>query len=137
MKTDIDIKDDVYRAVANSSLAQEVSGIISKTLRPANSTAEDIVISVLASQNAEVQQAYVNVNVYVPDLDIPYSVGGETVIQKEENTKRLRILCDKAKNLFELIIGDTYRITLDSQRVLASNTGDEHIINNKLLYQNY
>lgn len=137
MKTDIDIKDDVYRAVANSSLAQEVSGIVSKTLRPANSTAEDIVISVLASQNAEVQQAYVNVNVYVPDLDIPYSVGGETVIQKEENTKRLRILCDKAKKLFELVIGDTYRITLDSQSVLASNTGEEHIINNKLLYQNY
>lgn len=137
MKTDIDIKDDVYRAVADSTLATAINGVVSKTLRPANSTNEDIVISVLASQNTEIQQAYVNVNVYVPDLDIPYSVNGETVVQKEENTKRLRTLCNIAKELFAIIIGDTYRITLDSQRVLASNTGEEHIINNKLLYQNY
>lgn len=137
MKTDIDIKDDVYRAVADSILATAINGVVSKTLRPANSTSEDIVISVLASQNTEIQQAYVNVNVYVPDLDIPYSVNGETVVQKEENTKRLRTLCNISKELFAIIIGDTYRITLDSQSVLASNTGEEHIINNKLLYQNY
>lgn len=137
MKTDIDIKDDVYRAVADSTLATAINGVVSKTLRPANSTNEDIVISVLASQNTEIQQAYVNVNVYVPDLDIPYSVNGETIVQKEENTKRLRTLCNISKELFALIIGDTYRITLDSQSVLASNTGEEHIINNKLLYQNY
>lgn len=137
MKTDIDIKDDVYRAVADSTLATAINGVVSKTLRPANSTSEDIVISVLASQNTEIQKAYVNVNVYVPDLDIPYSVNGETIVQKEENTKRLRTLCNIAKELFALIIGDTYRITLDSQSVLASNTGEEHIINNKLLYQNY
>lgn len=137
MKTDIDIKDDVYRAVADSTLATAINGVVSKTLRPANSTNEDIVISVLASQNTEIQQAYVNVNVYVPDLDIPYSVNGETVVQKEENTKRLRTLCNIAKELFAIIIGDTYRITLGSQSVLASNTGEEHIINNKLLYQNY
>lgn len=137
MKTDIDIKDDVYRAVADSTLATAINGVVSKTLRPANSTSEDIVISVLASQNTEIQQAYVNVNVYVPDLDIPYSVNGETIVQKEENTKRLRTLCNIAKELFALIIGDTYRITLDSQSVLASNTGEEHVINNKLLYQNY
>lgn len=137
MKTDIDIKDDVYRAVADSTLSTAINGVVSKTLRPANSTSEDIVISVLASQNTEIQKAYVNVNVYVPDLDIPYSVNGETIVQKEENTKRLRTLCNIAKELFALIIGDTYRITLDSQSVLASNTGEEHIINNKLLYQNY
>lgn len=137
MKTDIDIKDDVYRAVAGSALATAINGVVSKTIRPVNSVNEDIVISVLASQNTEIQQAYVNVNVYVPDLDIPYSVNGETVVQKEENTKRLRTLCNIAKELFALIIGDTYRITLDSQSVLASNTGEEHIINNKLLYQNY
>ncbi|HCS87284.1 MAG TPA: hypothetical protein DIW30_02305 [Bacteroidales bacterium] len=137
MKTDIDIKDDVYRAVAGSALVTEINGVVSKTIRPANSANEDVVISVLASQNTEIQQAYVNVNVYVPDLDIPYHVNGETVVQKEENTKRLRVLCNIAKELFALIIGDTYRITLNSQSILASNTGEEHIINNKLLYQNY
>ena len=92
MKTDIDIKDDVYRAVAGSALVTEINGVVSKTIRPANSANEDVVISVLASQNTEIQQAYVNVNVYVPDLDIPYHVNGETVVQKEENTKRLRVL---------------------------------------------
>lgn len=137
MKTDIDIKDDVYRVVAGSTLANAVNGVVSKTLRPANSTKEDIVISVLASQNTEIQQAYVNVNVYVPDLDIEYAVGEKTFTQKEEDTIRLRTLCNIAKDLFEIVIGETYRITLDAQSVLTSATGEEHIINNKLLYKNY
>lgn len=137
MKTDIDIKDDVYMLVSKSALAGNVTGAISKTLRPANSRKEDVVISILANTNERPQSAYVNVNVYVPDSAVKYDVDDQTITQYEEDSARLREICNLCKELFETYVGDTYRITLDSQRVLSSSGDGAHIVNNKLLYQNY
>lgn len=137
MKTDIDIKDDVYMLVSESALAGKITGAISKTLRPANSRKEDVVISILANTNERPQSAYVNVNVYVPDSAVKYDVDDQTITQYEEDSARLREICDLCKELFETYVGDTYRITLDSQRVLSSSNDGAHIVNNKLLYQNY
>ena len=137
MKTDIDIKDDVYMLVSESALAVKITGAISKTLRPANSRKEDVVISILANNNERPQSAYVNVNVYVPDSAVKYDVDDQTVTQYEEDSARLREICNLCKELFETYVGDTYRITLDSQRVLSSSDDSAHIVNNKLLYQNY
>lgn len=137
MKTDIDIKDDVYMLVSESALAGKVTGAISKTLRPANSRKEDVVISILANTNERPQSAYVNVNVYVPDSAVKYDVDGQTITQYEEDSARLREICNLCNELFETYVGDTYRITLDSQRVLSSSDDGAHIVNNKLLYQNY
>lgn len=137
MKTDIDIKDDVYMLVSESALAGKVTGAIRKTLRPANSRKEDVVISILANTNERPQYAYVNVNVYVPDSAVKYDVDNQTITQYEEDSARLREICNLCKELFETYVGDTYRITLDSQRVLSSSDDGAHIVNNKLLYQNY
>lgn len=137
MKTDIDIKDDVYMLVSNSALAGKVTGEVSKTLRPANSRKEDVVISILANNNGRRQSAFVNVNVYVPDTAVKYDVDNQTVTQYEEDSARLREICNLCNELFETYVGDTYRITLDSQRVLSSSDDGAHIVNNKLLYQNY
>ena len=137
MKTDIDIKDEVYMLLKESALADTITGVVSKTLRPANSRKEDVVISVLANNNTRPQSAYVNVNVYVPDLAVKYQVEEQTVTQYEEDSARLREICNLCKDLFDTYVGDTYRITLDSQRVLSSADDGAHIVNNKLLYQNY
>ena len=137
MKTDIDIKDDVYMLVSKSALAGKITGVVSKTLRPANSRKEDVVISILANNNGRPQSAFVNVNVYVPDSAVKYDVDDQTVTQYEEDSARLREICNLCKELFETYVGDTYRITLDSQRVLSSSDDGAHIVNNKLLYQNY
>ena len=137
MKTDIDIKDDVYMLVSKSALAGKITGVVSKTLRPANSRKEDVVISILANNNVRPQSAFVNVNVYVPDSAAKYDVDNQTVTQYEEDSARLREICNLCKELFETYVGDTYRITLDSQRVLSSSDDGAHIVNNKLLYQNY
>ena len=137
MKTDIDIKDDVYMIVSKSALAGKITGVVRKTLRPANSRKEDVVISILANNNGRPQSAFVNVNVYVPDSAVKYDVDNQTVTQYEEDSARLREICNLCKELFETYVGDTYRITLDSQRVLSSSDDGAHIVNNKLLYQNY
>lgn len=127
MKSDIDIKDDIFMFIKGSELENSVTGKLSKTIRPSNSNDEDIVISILSNQNAQIQEAFINVNIYVPDL----IRGG----QSEENTIRLRELCNLSKNLLEVGRGNDFRFQLDSQRVMQVQGKDEHFINNKLLYR--
>ena len=127
MKTDIDIKDIVYNIVKDSELSTIVTGIVSKAGRPDGSQDEDIVISVLANQNAQEQTAFINVNIFVQDLKKDTSF--------IENTIRLRELCRLSADLFNVINQGDYRITLDTQRVLEQSATNEHFINNKLLYR--
>ena len=127
MKTDIDIKDDIYMFLKGSALAKMVNGKLSKTIRPTDSNKEDIVISVLANNNGQMQEAYVNVNIYVPDI--------MRKNQNEENSSRLRTLCKESSQLLEVGRGTDFRFVLESQRVLEVKDKDEHVINNKLLYK--
>lgn len=128
MKSDIDIKDDVYKYIKGSKLEKEVNGSLRKTLRPTNSDKEDIVISVLANVNGQIQQSYVNVNIYVSDVVRDN--------QAEENSLRLRKLCKMASELLEVGRDVDYRFVLEEQRVIKVNGKNEHCINNKLLYKN-
>lgn len=134
MKTDIDIKDDIWRVIKKSPLFKEVTGELKKTsVRPKESRKEDIVISVLANNIRQKQMAYVNVNIYVADN---YVDG-----QNEENSERLRRLCKMAFSVFENVRGVDFRLSLTDpnfdcgQRVIESEGTSEHVINNKILYQ--
>lgn len=129
MKSDIEIKDDIYKIIQGSSLKKAVTGKLSKTQRPASSDKEDIVISVLDNGSGQKQEAFVNVNIYVPD----YIRDG----QAEEYTIRLRELCRLSYELLFKCRGDGFRVDSSGskQRVLEVNGKDEHFINNKLLIQ--
>ena len=129
MKTDIDIKDDIYRFVKDSALHSTISGNIYKTVRPNNSALEDIVISVLANNNRQLQEAYVYVNIYVQDV-----FNGTYY---EEDSKRLRTLCALAFDILNVGNCSTFRFSLEEQRVLKSQGSNEHAITNKLLYRQY
>lgn len=134
MKSDIDIKDDVWKIIKESSLLREVSGDLKKTsVRPKNSRSEDIIISVLANSTKQKQIAYVNVNIYVADDYIDD--------QSEENSARLRKLCKMSFDLFDNVRGKDFRLSLTDpnyecgQRVIESSGSSEHVVNNKVLYQ--
>ena len=127
MKSDIDIKDDVYKIINHSPLEQAVTGVLKKTKRPHNSKNEDIVISVLSNNTAQQQEAFVNVNIYVKDDDVDG--------QDEECSPRLRQLCQLALDLFLNVRGHDFRLSLDTQQVMEIDGTGEHLINNKLLYQ--
>lgn len=131
MKSDIDIKDDVYKVVAASGIKSAVTGGIYKRLRPLYKTGEnlkeDVCISILANQTAQIQEAFVNVNIYVQDKDVKG--------QKEESTVRLRELCQLSFQTFEVVHGSDFRLSISEQRIIACEGSSEHIINNKLLYQ--
>lgn len=134
MKSDIDIKDDVWKIINRSALLKEVTGKLKKTsIRPKGSRNEDIIISILANDTKQKQVAYVNVNIYVPDNDVDG--------QSEEQTTRLRKLCQMSFDLFDNVRGNDFRLSLTDpnfecgQRVIESAGTSEHVINNKLLYQ--
>lgn len=127
MKSDIDIRDELYRVVRDSPLPGAVTGCLSKTLRPHGSSKEDIVISVLANNLGQIQSAFINVNIYVADIR-----RGE---QSEENTIRLRELCSLCISCLERGISKDFRYELADQKVIALPDTKEHLINNKLFYQ--
>lgn len=134
MKSDVDIKDDVWRVINKSALLKEVTGELKKTsIRPKGSRSEDIIISILANDTKQKQVAYVNVNIYVADDNIDG--------QNEEKTARLRKLCQMSFDLFDNVRGNDFRLSLTDpnfecgQRVIESAGTSEHVINNKVLYQ--
>lgn len=127
MKTDEEIKDDIYHFIEGSELETAVSGVVRKTRRPAGSDKEDIVISVLENGHGQIQEAIVNVNIYVAD-NIRDG-------QAEEDTIRCRQLSRIAADLLEVGHGAGFRFILDRQRVMPVNGKDEHFINNRLLYK--
>ena len=137
MKSDIDIKDDVYNIISSSKLKTAVTGSLCKRGRPFYRTGatgkEDICISILANRTSQIQEAFVNVNIYVQDQAITKKGN----IQKEENTARLRELCQLSFSTFEAVHGSDFRLSMSEQRVIACEGTSEHIINNKLLYQIY
>ncbi|WP_039868077.1 hypothetical protein [Hoylesella timonensis] len=134
MKSDIDIKNDVWGIINKSDLKKEVTGKLRKTsVRPRDSRCEDIIISILANETKQKQIAYVNVNIYVSD--------DTRDGQSEEKSSRLRKLCQMSFDLFDNVRGNDFRLSItDSnyecgQRVIESAATSEHVINNKLLYQ--
>ena len=134
MKSDIDIKDDVWGIINKSDLKKEVTGKLKKTsVRPRGSRSEDIIISILANETKQKQIAYVNVNIYVSD--------DTRDGQDEEKSSRLRKLCQMSFDLFDNVRGNDFRLSISDsnfecgQRIIESSATSEHVINNKLLYQ--
>lgn len=126
MKTDIEIKDDVYMLLKDSPIMSQVGGTLSKTKKPDKIANEDVVISILANETGQRQEAIVNVNLYVSDQKVGQHY--------EESTKRLRVLSRVCADFLECNHKD-YRLTLDAQRIVEVASLNMHMINNRLLYQ--
>lgn len=127
MRSDEDIKTDIFKFIKGSELHRSVSGKLSKRKRPKGSDKEDILISILANENGQVQTAYVNVNIYVKDVNVDG--------QDEEDTLRIASLSTLADNLLGEFYGQEYTLKMLSQRVLEVPGAAEHVINNKVEYK--
>ena len=129
MKSDILIKDDIYGVLKDSALSSAVTGKVCKQgVRPKGSKLEDVVISVVANMNGQIQDAIVNVNIYVAD---DQKKDGSF----QESTIRLRELCSLAYETLDKRYGDGYRFYIESQRVLEVADTHEHVINNRIIYK--
>lgn len=127
MKTDIEIKDEIYEYLKGSELMERLDGVLKKTKRPAGSRKEDVNISVLANQNGKIQEAIVYINIYIPDTD--------TGLQTEENSPRLREISRLSADLLEVVKYSNVRMNLESQHVYEAETGGEHVISHRMLYK--
>jgi len=128
MKSDIEIKMDVFDRIKGSELASEVTGVVRHTgKRPPNSKKEDIIITMLANENGQIQTATVNVNIYVAANIVNN--------QAEEKTLRLKKLCSLSSGLFNVFRGKDFRARLIQQRVYEVNGADEYVINNRIEYK--
>lgn len=125
MKNDVQIMKEVQEYILASALADEVTGVIKIARRPRDSRQEDVIVTVLANENGQIQQVTVNVNIYVRDLD-----SGN---QKDLDKDRLDTLAGMAQEIFEVFRGSDYRARLLSQRITAIE--DEHVITNKIEYK--
>lgn len=126
MRSDGAIKTDIYKYIKDSALMCEVTGTLRKNKRPHKSTAEDVVISILANIGVQSQTATVNVNIYVQDYDVQGIY--------EENNKRIDLLCQIAWMVFESFHTDCYVAHAINQRVYPTDSG-EHIINTQIEYK--
>lgn len=127
MKSDIELKDFLYTFIKGSALELAVAangGELYKDQRPTNSGKEDIVISVLDGLNGQIQNAVINVNIYVPDVS--------RNVDKIENTPRIRILSRVAIELLETSNDGECRFHIEKQTCFKVEGADEHCINNKI-----
>ena len=127
MKTDVEIRQDIRAIVADSGIASSISGSVRIIPRATGSKLEDCVISVLDGDNGQIQDAIVNVNVYVPNI----TSGGDSV----ENVSRTKPLAKTCEAVLDRGSGEGFRFHLEKQRILPVNGKDEHVINNRIRYK--
>ena len=126
MKNDERIKQDVQDYIFTTVIPEMVTGVVKKDRRPRNSRMEDVIISVLANENGQIQDATVNVNIYVADKP-----AGN---QYDPDHERLDELADVCQSAFDVFRGDGFRASLLSQRITAVEE-NEHVITNKIAYK--
>lgn len=90
-KTGSQIEADIYEIIRSSSLSAEISGVTYKEgTRPINSVKEDIVVNFLTGVDEdEFQEGFVNVNIYVPDID---NSGGGILVKDVARCSALEVL---------------------------------------------
>lgn len=142
MKSDIDIQDDVFDYLQGNSdlwdaLAEHgiyPAGLVKDTRTEG---AENIVVSVLANGGDlnEIQESFVNVNVFVKDLeDVDETKGAGEVTTYYRDTTRIRPICQIMAEYLSTY-GANFRIELHEQRVLEDAATHTHFVNNKVLYK--
>lgn len=128
MKTDAEVRQDVFSVLKAVGVNSLIRGQLRYIPRSDKSKTEDCIISVLDSNNAQIQECIVNVNVYVQNI----TSGGESV----ENIPRTKELSIAFGNFLkdDIHTGD-FSLHLEKQRILPVVGKDEHVINNRINYK--
>ncbi len=128
MKSDVEVRQDVFSVLKAAGIKEIIGGSLRYIPRAEKSKAEDCIISVLDSNNAQIQDCIVNVNVYVPNI----TSGGESV----ENVTRTKQLASVFETMFRNDIHtEDFSLFLEKQRILPVVGKDEHVINNRINYK--
>lgn len=127
MKSDAEIKSIFYSLLRSSELSEIISGNVYKISRPKNSDKEDITIMILDGRNGQFQDAVVNVNIYVPDIQ-----HGDDSFDADE--VRIRELSDLSIKLLDGQVTGEYRMSVEKQPIFQVEGVNQHCINNRVLF---
>lgn len=127
MKTDVEIRQEIYRFVKESLIGATISGKVSYVNDHVDG--EDCMISVPDNENGQFQEVFVYVRVYVPNIN-----SNGISVENIPRIKELEQLCQEVlkygsdgDNMFEL----------KTQTSKPVNGKNEHCISNKLFYKQF
>lgn len=130
--TELDILDAFFCYISSSELQKMISGKLYRMPRPQNSKKEDIVLSVLATGNGQIQPFVLNVNVYVPDI----KRGNEFILNEQRIAPLMRMASQVLAHgkMTHVVNGKEYDFLFDmeSQKIYEVNGVDYHAINHRI-----
>lgn len=133
MKTSLEAVDIAYQALNASPVSGMLSGGIWKVKRPQNSSLEDIVINALPLTKTPLQRGIVNVNIYVPNLEL----GTDPLDKSRPNTLRLKQLGQAVQAVFEDYYTADLRTNLQVERDQLFDEGNAHFLNFRILFYSH
>lgn len=127
MVNSIEIMEKMFDILNNGNVRTMINGgIYHQGQRPVNSTKEDIVINVLSlTTESEPQSAIVNVNIFVPDVDM--NVNGAVV--KMANEARLNQLVKKVEDAINASSVSNADVYTTEQYLLEEESIGQHYFN--------
>lgn len=135
MITTLDIVDILWTKINASALKTALGsgGGVYKHQRPLNSAKEDVVINSLPVNNAQLQQAIANVNVYVPDKTINQN-GAQSKVPDHVRLDALAAIAVQV--LKEEYSADAYHYELQQQSLIPDEASNSHFINIRIEFFN-
>jgi len=129
-KTGSEIVTIIFNSVKASSLNTAIKGELYRDdTRPLNAITEDIVVSIIAGDNEQIQSGFINLNLYVPDVDSEGS--------KEIDSKRCIVLEGIANTYVDSIsLLSEYQFALDKMIQTFKVVGiEQHFINCRIKFR--
>jgi len=129
-KTGSEIESDVYAIILASQLKTVITGSLYKEgMRPIDAKTEDAVVSFMTGLDSQIQTGVVNVNTYVPDIDM----GSGSMVKNGSRCRVLEILIDSI--VHELVPGE-YRFVLGAiVQTFAASEINQHFVNAKIKFE--
>lgn len=124
------VEEDFFQALKNSALKSMIAGkIYYSGTRPLDSKGEDVVISFLTGDMDQIQTGFINVNVFVPNVDIGGNSG--ITVRDVARCKQLEIALTEWVESISLL--GEYKIKAESPpQSKPVDSIDQYYINCKL-----
>lgn len=127
MKSTLTAVNILYQILKlNTGITTAISGKVYKDNRPINSGKEDIVVNSLPINFEQVQQAVLNVNIHVPNLEL--NING-VQDNTQPNLARLETITDLVITAVKDHVGSDYWFFIQQQNVFPSDPLGEYYSN--------